>query len=382
MATPTVSSPKFLAGHALLRGLLAIVVFLGHGQFEKLWPSKCLLSKCYGELYGWNNQAVDIFFTLSGFILIYIHRPEGSARWQNYFASRIARIYPLYLVATTFALTLFAICSASGFKRVYAFDFPSQHAPLLDVWPPLLIVENFIGIQQWTAIGGVHNSINFPAWSISVELLLYLTLYPLFRWLYRYIRITPALALLLSTLSLGCNVLYQFGIDPISGSSLLLRGITGFAGGAFLYRAICNEQPPDFSRPIFTMGLVAFSCTALNVIPRELLPLAALPLLYQISILKIASEKIESFCRLLGDLSYPVYLIHIPAMKLILFVLALWGMDTIGIFNASSVFKLSYISVTLIIVFGAAFLSHKFLEKPARQYIKARFSNGAAENSR
>ena len=353
-------STPFLPGHALLRGIAAFVVFLGHARFANLWPSNVVAVDYYNAFFYWHNHAVDIFFTLSGFILFHVHRPERPARWRNYFVSRAARIYPLYLATTAFALVLLTLGASIEYK------------PIPGIWPPLMTLANFAGVQQWTFLGGVNNSINFPAWSISIELLLYVTLYPLFRLLFRFTNINPKSALMFSGMALALNSFYHLGIETLSGPSLILRGVTGFVGGAFLYRAINGGKPCSFSGAIFIMSLFLSGLTIGNIISREFLPVTALPLLFQLSILK--NTKFEAVCRSFGDLSYAVYLIHIPAMKLILLLLAFWGMDVAGLFNASNGFKIAYIAATLAIVFGGAFLSHKLLEIPAKQAVKRFFA--------
>jgi len=123
----------FLPGHALLRGLLAICVFLGHAQFASLWPANESLAAVYDFISRWSIQAVDIFFVLSGFILLHVHRPRAPAEWRRYFVSRIARIHPLFL-ATTVRLAHFHDCSSRcrSFRRRWSWRTSS----LASCFPP------------------------------------------------------------------------------------------------------------------------------------------------------------------------------------------------------------------------------------------------------
>jgi peptidoglycan/LPS O-acetylase OafA/YrhL len=331
---------------------------MGHARFANLWPSATTNIDFYNAVFYWHNHAVDIFFTLSGFILFHVHPPDKLPEWRRYFVARAARIYPLYIATTGIALVLFQLGASIEFW------------PIQGVSERLMVAMNFLGIQQWNLVGGPNNSLNFPAWSISVELLLYITMYPVFRAVFRLVNIPPRMALLFSGLALALNSCYHLGIETISGPALILRGISGFAAGAFLFRAINGGRVCKYSTEWFAVSVALFGATASNIIPRELLPLMALPLLYQLSVLKLTSGKIMNFCRWCGDSSYGVYLVHVPAMKLILFVLAVWGIDTNGIFAASNVFKIMYIIITVFTVFGAARLANMFVEKPGQLLIK------------
>jgi peptidoglycan/LPS O-acetylase OafA/YrhL len=128
---------------------------------------------------------VTFFFVLSGFVLSlnYFDSLRTPQQIWSYTAARIARVYPLYLVALSW--------------------------PVLHLWaagrlPEWHLLQKLLGIQAWNP--ELHVAFGFlgPAWSISVELFLYATLpllVPLVRILDRHVAtLVAAIALVLACL--------------------------------------------------------------------------------------------------------------------------------------------------------------------------------------
>jgi peptidoglycan/LPS O-acetylase OafA/YrhL len=111
---------------------------------------------------------VDLFFTLSGFILAHVYLTSlegGRFGYGGFLKNRIARVYPMHLAALAAMLVLFAGATAmgAGVGSPEAFkwsDLPA-HLFMVHAW----------GTTQ--AVGW-----NFPSWSISAEWAAYL-LFPL-----------------------------------------------------------------------------------------------------------------------------------------------------------------------------------------------------------
>jgi peptidoglycan/LPS O-acetylase OafA/YrhL len=111
---------------------------------------------------------VDLFFTLSGFILahVYLQSLEHSRfSYGGFLKNRIARVYPMHLAALAAMLALFAGASAlgAGVGSPEAFKWSDLPAHLLMV-------------HAWGTTEAV--GWNFPSWSISAEWGAYL-LFPL-----------------------------------------------------------------------------------------------------------------------------------------------------------------------------------------------------------
>jgi peptidoglycan/LPS O-acetylase OafA/YrhL len=157
---------------------------------------------------------VTFFFVLSGFVLTlnYFDRLHTRQDVWSYAAARLARVYPLYLVALA---------------------WPSVHRWAAGTLPEWHLAQKVLGVQAWSP--DVHVAFGFagPAWSISVELFLYATLpllVPLVRLLDR--RITAVLGGIVAVLVLLAAITLLFELtgrgalpvtDPQSAHRWLYR---------------------------------------------------------------------------------------------------------------------------------------------------------------
>lgn len=102
---------------------------------------------------------VTLFFVLSGFIMVYAYSRTRKSKREFYW-SRVARLYPLYLFSLVVAFPVFLWGILKG-------GLTSQGVSSLVLTPPAL--------QAWVPMSFGWNS---AAWSLSVEALWYL-LFPL-----------------------------------------------------------------------------------------------------------------------------------------------------------------------------------------------------------
>jgi peptidoglycan/LPS O-acetylase OafA/YrhL len=104
MAFPTDTRPK-LAWIQALRGIAVLLVVLTHARYYFLdtptWPLAA-------ELLTPGAMGVDLFFVISGFIMVYTtRRSAGTAQDAiDFLVRRFARIWPLYALATLVFLTV------------------------------------------------------------------------------------------------------------------------------------------------------------------------------------------------------------------------------------------------------------------------------------
>lgn len=128
------------------------------------------------------RTAVSLFFVLSGFVLAYNYRDSLAAGGgvRAFYAARIARIWPVLVLALLPALAVTAWLLRSG------------DAVLLREWyglvrpdPALLAASllcQLLALTAWLPFAGLNQPWNGPAWSISCEAFFYALFPALLGW--------------------------------------------------------------------------------------------------------------------------------------------------------------------------------------------------------
>ena len=341
-AAHTSRTTKFAAFEGL-RGVLALSVCLGHYGVNNV------LNKFGVTLL--KQLAVFIFFALSGFVLsrayYFRRKPFGAL-----VVSRIARLYPLHLATLIWCV---------GLALVTHMDTDS-----VELIMTMFLLHNL-------GIPGARWSINFPSWSISVEMYLSLAFY------FVALRSTRALAAALAIVGTACAAGWaSTDLDPfklLHGviNVGLLCGVGGFSIGVASY--IIYTDYADRLRPYqrftnallaATLGFMLVPLGAFNWIG-ALFAVATLFLLPLLALTDGANILATRPFIYLGTISYSLYLIHVPML-----------LTAIAVFKEGAVegpaAKLLLLACTL----GASSLSYHFLERPAQNYILRRFGRRPA----
>lgn len=148
-----------------LRGGAALYVFLAHFVPEHLCPKRGLI----GVVLGFGQEAVMLFFLLSGFVIAHsmVRRPDQ--RFGEYFKKRFLRIYPVFVAAMA-SSWLLEWLQARAFPEVGWWEVVGNLAMLQDFSSakPGTCVDPFMG--------------NFPLWSLSYEWWFYMLFFPIARY--------------------------------------------------------------------------------------------------------------------------------------------------------------------------------------------------------
>ncbi|MFJ9534502.1 acyltransferase family protein [Herbaspirillum sp. NPDC101396] len=282
-------------GLGTLRLLLAfgVVASHTHGYIFSRYPDTGII-------------AVVTFFFISGYLIpaaFQTHYTNGSVliRIRNYLVNRLLRIYPIYWIAGTLAL---AVIILKGQTANYDLSIKS-------------LVQNalLLGLNQETLW---HNDTKLigPAWTLDIEMQFYL--------------LTPMLVLLRQQLPrfffwLVCGVSFAgvvLLIKPVGSSSIdrsIFPYFIFFCLGMLAYEQ--RKRIPGFVRSCtWRVLLITFGLAAMFVASRPEQTqwlLASLMLLLTLPLLPQPSSRKD---RYLGDLSYPVFVLHSP-----LIILNIWG---------------------------------------------------------
>ncbi|MCW3060141.1 MAG: acyltransferase 3 [Capsulimonas sp.] len=323
---------------AAVRFLLAFIILIDHaGPWVGIPDWLYSLETCVGH-----PAAMIGFFLISGYSICHsVQRPEG------FYRRRLTRIYPLYITSIVIAAIPFLLFG-------FAFETRSSiiHAPRT-VWP-------FIGHALF--LQGVASDwimTNTALWSLSVEVIYYLFA-PLFhRQKSRVLLIFTAAstAAYLGRNALGLKI-SPHGAHGETAALLLWCWLLGFL--AYRHRqerwmqillivgatALLPLYQPG-SNPEFGAGLICAVCFAILFSPPALNARFAKVALY------------------LGDVSYPLYVLHFPLMLLL----------TVGLP------WLPWWSVLAGIIAGAVLLLHG-VDYPYRRYQKAKAVHAANRRAR
>jgi exopolysaccharide production protein ExoZ len=275
-----------LLGLQYLRGLAAVAVGLFHAAGRS------------GLNFHAGEAGVDLFFLLSGFLMVAISGPE--TRPLAFLADRVRRIVPVYWIATSVML---AAALAGAFPKV---RLEADHVLASYLFLPWISPSNG---HVWPLL--------VPGWTLNFEMAFYLLFAALLP-LGRQVRQVAALTLLFAGLVTlrplldPASALATFYTDPI---------LLEFAGGCWL--GILWKRPGDWPRwlgwgsalvALAAVGWVAFHAPQL---PRAIgfgIP-AALLLASILALERRAAIGEWRLPLLLGDASYSIYIWHTLAIS-------------------------------------------------------------------
>ncbi len=293
--------------------------------------------------------AVDLFFLLSGFVLMHVHEHEfaNGIPWRSFksfLRARFARTYPVHAAVLLMLLPL--VGSQPAFSG----------AALV---PNLLMLQIWTGDMTW----------NWGSWSVGAEWHAYLLfpflVMPLQRRTLKGIALV--LALCLATLAVAIVVSgnsANIAVNP----SVLLRCLPEFIAGMVLYRVFranwlrCMFASDGIAvtSAIAAAALASFPGTDLAAVPAlALLLLAAAH--NRGWIVRALATRIPIF---LGDVSYSLYMVQMVAAVLVFTAAQHWpAIAGNGAVEAAAVFTLS---------FALAIPLSRFVEYPLRDWLRGR----------
>jgi peptidoglycan/LPS O-acetylase OafA/YrhL len=333
-----------------------------------------------GRVVSSGQMSVGLFFVLSGFILAHTYLASGGLKdTRSFFAARIARIYPLYLVGIGLVLLAEFLPAPLGSDR----GLVSGRS----------VTESVLLVQAWDPRYAC--SVNCPGWSLSAEAFFYLS-FPLAAAVLVRRSLTGLRIVMMATVIVSLALGVAFVVDR--GATFgVYAGLFGtHADPVFLYHPI--TRLPEF---VFgaTLGLlamrwnrlqawasahstiVAVTSAGLILIVYSLLPgwpwlpigqALLLPLFGALILaLAFASPQVEShfgnrLAHRLGEWSYALYILHFPVMLFYSNVAShRWApqTDTAG-----------GVVLQIALCLGAAGLGFHLVEVPARRRIRRALS--------
>ena len=347
-----------------LRGLAALSVagFFHYQHFSAMAQPGALppdQAPLYGFLpvrleYRYGAFAVDFFFILSGIVFSHVYARDiaaGHTRLGRFWALRLARLYPIHL-ATLLLVALLA----------WTFHAWTGRFPIYGRNGGADFVLSLFFLDGGMLDHGL--AFNGPAWSLSVEILLYAVFFLVARCRADW----PAAILMLLT---GIAILASPVGYPVLLNTPVARGLIGFALGMIVYRSMMAGN-----RPMLALtGLAALVALLLGLMVLADLPKlnfavvsAVLALgLAGLSRWRLPQRLLEvKLLTMLGDASLTIYLIHVPIQIVVLLAAAWIGR---AVPYSSPIFWIGYFAAVL----AVAWPVHYWYERPMRGFLRRRF---------
>ena len=312
-----------------LRGVAALLVVIYH-IFEGFAFAQSTNGEGSGLITSLNHGhiAVDFFFILSGFVISYAY----DDRWQqmslcNFFKRRLIRLHPMIIMGAIIGAITFFI----GGSQQWSGNTVSPAWTIISMILCMLMIPATPGASYEVRGNGEMFPLNGPQWSLFFEYLGNL-LYALF------IRRLSTRALTILCVILGTLHAYIFtfdlsgydsvgigwAIDTINFWGGAVRMLFPFTVGMLLARRF---RPCKVKGAFWICSAVLIAVFALPYIPsnvgislNSLYEVLCIALVFPLIVWLGACGKAEGstgrISAFLGDLSYPLYIVHYPLMYL------------------------------------------------------------------
>jgi peptidoglycan/LPS O-acetylase OafA/YrhL len=359
---------KALTGLRFFAALHVVVTHTASFTQEELppWASNIVSSGYVG---------VSLFFVLSGFILTYNYLDSDQTALRgsdNQFRiARVARIYPLYLVALVVAAPSLLVTVWSGHVSFSDFVLALVLAPLM--------------LQAWSLTAALVW--NAPAWSLSAEALFY-ALFPFM--LRRAARMTERSVFLAIVASWVIALAITVGQSISASDRIWLEFVVHFpltrvwefcigvlVGVGFL--KFSWRVPRSAVIPIVVAILGVLTC-AESVAPQGVVSNAMFVPLFCVLILALSTGEgyvarllSTRFAVLLGEASFAIYLLHVPVWR--------YYLHTVDAFLPGGAESLGGVTIFIVLICIISVVAYKHIEVPGRRSLSARLTRSAAARS-
>lgn len=343
------SKPHF---HILdgLRGIAALVILIFH-YLEFIY-----LGDYVKNPLGHGFLAVDFFFCLSGFVVAYAYDDRiGKIGVKGFFINRLIRLHPMVIFGTILGLI------------AYFSD------PFIDTSSVSWLRTGFAILASITMIPAVTLPYRFgcilplngPAWSLFSEYFISII------YAYLIVRLGKRLIILILLLSAGTIIYsaYKFGwlsigYDFHTFSGAFTRVIFSFTAGVAIFRFnLVIRNKGGFLLPlILLIGVFIFPHAPKDWIRESILVIIVFPLIVALGAGAKTSDRLNQFCKLIGDLSYPLYMTH--------FSTVFFYFNYLQSQPDMSVERKYLIGMTLVLInIIFAYVSMKLFDEPVRKWL-------------
>ena len=360
-----------------LRGVAALMVIWYH-----IFEGYAFAGGTTIDTFNHGYLAVDFFFILSGFVIGYAYDDRWGKNFtmKDFIKRRLIRLHPMVIMG--------AVVGAITFYIQGSVQWDGTHIGISMVMLSLLCTIFFIpampGVGYEVRGNGEMFPLNGPCWSLFFEYIGNI-LYALF------IRRLSNKALTIVVVLLGValasfaifnvsgygNIGVGWTLDGVNFIGGLLRMLFPFSMGMLLSR---NFKPMKLRGAFWICTLIMIALFAVpylegtesictNGIYEAFCIIIAFPILLWIGASGTTTDKKSTqICKFLGDISYPIYVIHYPFM----YLFYAWLIKN-QLFTLGETWQVALCVYAWNILF--AYLCLKLYDEPVRKYLAKRFLN-------
>lgn len=336
-----------------LRGIAAVAVVVFHFM-EFIIPDYA--NSFIGHAY----LAVDFFFCLSGFVVAYAYDSRIKRLGiVEFFKLRLIRLQPMVFIGATIGLLTFVLDPFHNFFMQYGIkDTIAMFLSSAFMIPHPAMPERYNNLFYF----------NPPTWSLFWEYIANIfygiILFRVGKRILVPLTVLAACILIYTAHKFG-NLSIGWGAENWVGGAARL--FFSFLAGILVYRKgwlIQNKLGFLGLGILLTIAFLIPYVDAINWITEPIIVILYFPFLVALGAGVTISRNSKPICKFLGDVSYPLYMIHYPFLWVFLSYL-----ET----HHPSMGQL-YVQIPVItcLLIGFAYLILKALYEPLRKYMKGR----------
>lgn len=334
------------------------------------------------ETFNHGYLAVDFFFILSGFVIGYAYddRWGKSLTLKDFFKRRLIRLHPMVVMGAVLGVITYCMQGSVQWDGTHV----ATSMIMLSLLCTIFFIPAMPGLGYEVRGNGEMFPLNGPCWSLFFEYIGNI-LYALF---IRRLS-TKALTVLVVLLGAGLgafaildvsgygNLGVGWTLDGVNFAGGLLRMLFPFSMGMLLSR---NFKPIRVRGAFWICTVVLFALFAVpylegsepfctNGLYEAFCIIIAFPILLWIGASGTTTDKNSTLiCKFLGDISYPLYVVHYPLM----YLFYAWLIEN-ELYTFGQTWQMSLGVCVLSIVL--AYLCLKLYDEPIRKYLAKRFLN-------
>ena len=325
--------PRQLEVINLLRGIAALAVAWFHftnGNVDFLDPGLLKISGKYGYL------GVQVFFVISGFIIPYsLERSQFKMlphHYKNFLAKRFIRLHPAYLASI--ALTIFLW-------------YLSTLHPQFQGSPPDIDPINLL--LHFGYLNGIFNQpwISPVFWTLGIEFQYYFLILLIWPLVSARGQVTKQI--------FGYTIIFLVPL-AFNNSNLVFHWLNLFGLGIISFQYFFNKV--NFQKYCVLLCFMSIFCmSTLGLL------FTLTGLLTSVCIVFVRVPKLGAF-GLLSDLSYSLYLVHVPIGGRVINIGERLG-------DSTTILKFIVLLTAVVASLTFAYLMYVFIEKPTQRWSKS-----------